>query len=367
MSIIIFIVVLVLLILVHELGHFLAAKFFDIKTEEFGIGFPPRIKTLFWWGETRFTLNAVPFGGFVKIFGEDPTEESLEGPDKERSFVNKNRAVQAVVLFAGVFFNALLAILFIFLAFSMGIPVSEGTYDSKYIEDTEVTVMSVLEDSPAYLAGIETSDVLLGVQDVKGEDVSIKDNEDLSVFLRTRADEDVTIYYERDGVENEVILSSQEDLVEEGVPAIGVGINVVGTVNFPLHIALMESVKHSYDLVVLITVELTAFITNIFTGGADFSEIAGPVGIVGLVGDAWSVGFAYLLYFTAVISLHLTVINLLPFPALDGGRLLFVGIESVTRKTIKPQIANVLNTLGFIFLILLMLAVTVNDLSRLFG
>lgn len=367
MSIIIFIAVLVLLILVHELGHFLAAKYFDIKTEEFGIGFPPRIKTLFWWGETRFTLNAIPFGGFVKIFGEDPTEESIEGPEKERSFVNKNRAVQAVVLFSGVFFNALLAILFIFLAFYMGIPVSEEMYDAKYIEDSKVTVMSVLEDSPAYLAGLETRDVLLSVQDDKGEEMDIEGEEDLSVFLSTRTDEDITIYYERDGVENEVIVVPQEDLIEEGVPAIGVGVVAVGIVNFPLHIALFESVKHSFDLVVLITVELTAFIGNIFTGGADFSEIAGPVGIVGLVGDAWSVGFAYLLYFTAVISLHLTVINLLPFPALDGGRLLFVGIESVTRKTIKPKIANALNTIGFIFLILLMLAVTVNDFSRLFG
>ncbi len=109
------------------------------------------------------------------------------------------------------------------------------------------------------------------------------------------------------------------------------------------------------------------FIVNIFTGSADFSEIAGPVGIVGLVGDAWDVGFAYLLYFTAVISLHLAVINLLPFPALDGGRLLFVGIESVTRRAIKPQIANALNGLGFILLILLMIVVTLNDFSRLFG
>jgi regulator of sigma E protease len=367
MSIIIFIAVLVLLILVHELGHFLAAKYFNIKAEEFGIGFPPRLKTLFWWGETRFTLNAIPFGGFVKIFGEDPTEESIEGPDKERSFVNKNRAVQAVVLFSGVFFNALLAVLFIFFAFYMGIPVSEGTYDSKYIEDSKVTVMSVLEDSPAYLAGLEIRDEILSVKDAQGEEMAINGNDDLTFFLSTRGDEDITIYYERDGVENEVTVVAQEGLIEDGVPAIGVGVVAVGLANFPIHVALLESVKHSIDLVALITVELSMFIVNIFTGSADFSEIAGPVGIVGLVGDAWDVGFAYLLYFTAVISLHLAVINLLPFPALDGGRLLFVGIESVTRRAIKPQIANALNGLGFNLLILLMIVVTLNDFSRLFG
>ncbi len=254
MSIIIFIAVLVLLILVHELGHFLAAKLFNIKAEEFGIGFPPRLKTLFWWGETRFTLNAIPFGGFVKIFGEDPTEESIEGPDKERSFVNKNRAVQAVVLFSGVFFNAVLAVLFIFFAFYMGIPVSEGTYDSKYIEDSKVTVMSVLEDSPAYLAGLETRDEILSVKDAEGEEMAIKGNEDLTLFLSTRVDEDITIYYERDGIENEVTVVAQEGLVEDGVPAIGVGVVAVGLANFPLHIALIESVKHSIDLVALITV-----------------------------------------------------------------------------------------------------------------
>ena len=368
MSIIIFIAVLVLIILVHELGHFLAAKFFDIKTEEFGIGFPPRLKTLFWWGETRFTLNAIPFGGFVKIFGEDPTEESIEGPEKERSFVNKNRAIQAVVLFSGVFFNALLAVLFIFLAFLIGIPVSEGTYDSEYVDDARVTVMNVLEDSPADLAGLEVRDVLLKVQDVQGEEMLIEGNDDLSTFLSTRNNEEVTVYYERDSVQEEISVVPQEGLIEEDVgPAIGVGVVSVGTASFPPHIALVEGVKHSVDLIVLITVGLTDFIANIFTGGADFSEIAGPVGIVGLVGDAWSIGFAYLLYFTAIISLHLTVINLLPFPALDGGRLLFVGIESVTRKTIKPEIANALNSIGFILLVLLMIAVTVNDFSRLFG
>ncbi len=367
MTIIIFIAVLVLLILVHELGHFLAAKFFKIRVDEFGIGFPPRLTTLFWWGETRFTLNAIPFGGFVKIFGEDPDEESIEGPERERSFVNKNRAVQAIVLTAGVFFNALLALIFITLAFTMGMPVSSGVYDAEYIKDPKATVVYIMEDSPALSAGFEIGDVLLTARSIEGEERAIEGTEDLSQFLAGRAEEEVTISYIRHGEEREVVVVPMEGVIDRDVAAVGLGINTVGIVSFPPHLALIEGTKHTVKLTGIIAVELVSFIKNAITGQADFSEVAGPVGIVGLVGDAWAVGFAFLLYFTAIISLHLTIINLFPFPALDGGRLLFVAIESVTRRTINPQIANALNGIGFVLLIILMIAVTASDISKLFG
>ncbi len=367
MTILIFIAVLVLLILVHELGHFLAAKYFKIRVDEFGIGFPPRLKTLFWWGETRFTLNAIPFGGFVKIFGEDPDEESIEGPEKERSFVHKSRAVQAVVLTAGVFFNALLAALFIVTAFMIGIPVSDGVYDEKYVKDPRVNVVHVVDDSPALLAGFEVGDVLLEVRSGEGEVRQIERPEDLSGFLENRAGEEVFISYERDDEEKEVSLIPQTDAVDEGAATVGLGISTVGLVSFPPHLALYEGFKHTAELTAVIAVELVRFIGNALTGQADFSQVAGPVGIVGLVGDAWAVGFAFLLYFTAVISLHLTIINLFPFPALDGGRLLFVAIESVIRRPIDPKISNALNGLGFILLIVLMIAITAHDITRIFG
>ena len=364
MTIVIFIAVLVLLILVHELGHFLAAKYFKIRVDEFGIGFPPRLKTLFWWGETRFTLNAIPFGGFVKIFGEDPDEESVEGPEKERSFSNKNRAVQAVVLISGVVFNALLAFVLIFIAFAVGIPTPEGAYGSEHIKDPRVVVVKVMEDSPAYGAGIELGDVLIKVS--HSEEFKYIDRpEDLPGFLETKVGEEVVILYQRDGEEMEIKVVPEEG--DDGMVVIGVGMSVIGMMSFPVHIAFVEAFKYTVQLIGVIAVELVRFLGNIITGGADFSQVAGPVGIVGMVGDAWSTGFVFLLYFTAIISLHLTIINLFPFPALDGGRLLFVAIEAVIRRTINPQVANALNGLGFILLIMLMIAVTVSDVVRIFN
>ncbi|MGM0628872.1 MAG: M50 family metallopeptidase [Patescibacteria group bacterium] len=366
MTVLIFIIILVLLILVHEFGHLLAAKYFNIRADEFGIGFPPRLATLFWWGETRFTLNAIPFGGFVKIFGEDPDEESIEGPDSDRSFVNKHKAVQVIVLVAGVFFNALLALLLIVIAFVAGIPASEESYDVKYLEDIKPTVVEVVEGSPAEEAGLESGDVLKEVR--AGEDLKeIQGAEDLSEFVKDRADEEVTILYSREGAKEEVTLKASEDVVEGEGAKVGVGITSVGIVSFPPHMALVEGVKHTVELTGVIAVELVGFLWSAITGTADYSEVAGPVGIVTLVGDAWIVGFAFLLYFVAVISLHLTIINLMPFPALDGGRVIFVAIEALIRRPINPKVANIVNGIGFIILIILMIAVTVNDISRLFS
>lgn len=366
MTIILFIVVLVVLILVHEFGHLLAAKYFNIRADEFGVGFPPRLLTLFWWGETRFSLNAIPFGGFVKIFGEDPNEESVTGPDSERSFVNKNRSIQAAVLVSGVLFNALLAFILIVLAFIGGIPATEDSYDIELLENPQTTVVSVMDNSPAEAAGILPGDVITGIE-VNGEMYDVLGSVSVSEIIGDSVGEEVFISYSREDEDIRTSITPEKDVIGSDVVGIGVGMSTVGMISFPPHIAMVEGAKHTVELTGVIAVELTRFIVNAVTGGADFSEVAGPVGIVTLVGDAWSVGFAFLLYFVAVISLHLTIINLLPFPALDGGRLLFVVFEAVTRRTINSKVANALNGLGFIILILLMIAVTVNDITRLFG
>ncbi len=366
MTIVIFIIVLVLLILVHELGHFLVAKYFGIRVDEFGIGFPPKVASLFWWKGTEFTFNAIPFGGFVKIFGENPDEESLEGEDKERSMVNKNRAIQSAVLLAGVTFNALFAGVLIIFAFMIGVPAASDMYDEEHISDPRATVVSVLPDSPAERAGFEARDILLQVRD-NGEVQDITRSADLSEFVTDRGGSEVTITFERDGTEREMSVVPEEAVTDEEGAAVGLGIQSVGVVSFSPLSAVWEGSKHTVILTGVITVELVRFIGQAVTGTADFSEVAGPVGIVSLVGDAWTVGFAYLMYFTAIISLHLAIINLFPFPALDGGRLLFVGIEAITRKQISPVIANGLNVIGFVLLILLMVIITINDVSNLLG
>lgn len=366
MSIIIFIIVLVVLILVHEIGHFLSAKKFGIRVDEFGIGFPPKLfgKKI---GETTYSVNAIPFGGFVKIFGENPDEESSSGPDSKRSFVNKPKRVQALVLVAGVAFNILLAWLLFSVGFMSGMPtsISEGERDRVY--NPELTILSVLPNSPAKSAGLKAGDKIVSIA-TKKETVDILNSENVSEFISLHKGEEIAVIYERG---NEVVLSEVTPIdniiinePERG--AIGISMGLVGILKLPPHLAIWEGGKMTANMLYAIVVAFGGLLMNIFMLNADLSQITGPVGIVGFVGDAASLGFIYLLSFTAFISLNLAIINLLPFPALDGGRLLFILIEAIKGSRINPKVTNTLNTIGFTLLILLMLAVTYSDIVKLF-
>ncbi|MDP3734942.1 MAG: site-2 protease family protein [bacterium] len=370
MSIVIFLVILAVLILVHEFGHFLLAKQAGIRVDEFGLGFPPRLfgrrK-----GETMYSINAIPFGGFVKIFGEDPSEEARNGPDAARSFINRPRATQAAVLGAGVVFNLLFAWLLLTAAFTSGMPASVGFAEGLPVTNERVIITSVLPGSSAERAGLESGDIIRAV-DAKDGVVGAVSVEAIQQFIAARGGEPLLLTYERDGAVEQASVTPAvlafETLEASGAaarPVIGITMDMIGEVALPLHLAAVASGRLSFELPGRIAVGLGELIAGAIRGTADFSEVAGPVGIVGLVGEAAQFGFVSLLSFTAFISLNLAVINLLPFPALDGGRLLFVGIEALKRSPISPRIANTANTVGFVLLILLMLAVTYNDVVRL--
>ena len=163
MTIILFLVILAVLVFVHELGHFLAAKAFGIRVDEFAIGFPPKV---FGWqkGETKYSLNLIPFGGYVKIFGENPDDESLIGADSTRSFVNAKRWKQAIVLLAGIFMNIVFAWILISASFSIGLPTSiQDEYKGK-AKDVGVMIMAVQKDSPAFKTGIKEGDYILSIK-----------------------------------------------------------------------------------------------------------------------------------------------------------------------------------------------------------
>ncbi|HJL55604.1 MAG: site-2 protease family protein [Candidatus Pacebacteria bacterium] len=370
MSIIIFVIVLVVLILVHEIGHFLAAKKSGIRVDEFGIGFPPKIfsKKI---GETRYSLNWIPFGGFVKIFGEDPNEESIRGPDSKRSFVNKKRPVQALVIAMGVIFNILLAVVLFSWGFMAGMPVSDIdplVVNKGYeITNAKLTVINVLPATPADKAGLKAGDEILSVA-TRSDNVEILDSENVSQFISSHKGEDIAFVYERAGEVKLAEIVPEENVVpdEPERGAIGTLLGTVGTLKLPIHRALIEGTILTGEMTVLIAVALGGFLLSAFTLSADFSQIAGPVGIVGLVSDAAALGLIALLNFTAIISIHLAIINLFPFPALDGGRLVVILIEAIKRSPIKPKIVNAVNTIGFILLILLMLVVTYSDIVKLF-
>jgi regulator of sigma E protease len=344
---------------VHEAGHFFTAKSFDIRVDEFGLGYPPRAKKLFRWKGTDFTLNWLPFGGFVKIFGESPDEE-VETMKQTGSFSSKHRGIQASVLVSGVFANFLFAWLLVSVGFMIGLP---AAVDSGLpVSNVHTVIVDVVPGSPAALAGFQAGDAVVSVG--RGNIFSNTLPAQISNFISSSAQP-----------VNFVVTRGKQTVTESATPlegitpdrlAVGIELNSIGTTKLSLFSAVWHGLLSVVSDTWQIITGLGVFLKSIFVGHADFSQITGPVGIIGLVGSARALGFVYLLTFTALISLNLAVINLLPIPALDGGRLLFVGIEAIRRKPISAKIFNALNNASFVLLIILMVLVTIRDVMHLF-
>lgn len=363
MSILIFFIILLTLVLVHEFGHFIVAKKSGIRVDEFGFGFPPKLFGVK-KGETEYTFNALPFGGFVKIFGESPDADSINGPDASRSMVNKPKYIQAAVLFAGVFFNFVLAWLLISGSFVAGLPTSgERDPSLNYAVVPALTLISVMDDSPAADAGLMLGDRIVSIDSQKGEtaDPTVAQFQEA---MSANSDKNVLVEYERNGARASAVVIPEEGVVD-GHAGIGVSLDTVGTVKLPIHKALWQGFKLTGRLTVDTAISLARLVGDSFKGTADISTLTGPVGLVGVVGDAYAFGFVHLITLTAIISINLAIINLIPFPALDGGRLLFLLIEKIKGSPIKPKVANIMNIAGFFILIGLMLIVTYQDILRL--
>lgn len=363
MTIILFLGVLFVLILVHEWGHFIVAKKTGMRVDEFGIGFPPKLFGVK-WGDTLYTLNTLPIGGFVRIYGQDATDAAADaetGASTSNAFVSKSKWAQAAVLIAGVTMNVLLAWVLFIGILMIGIPSAVSESDAS--EAATLRVQAVLADSPAAAAELPIGATLTAIA---ASDTYIEEplpSEFQAVVAA--ADGPVSITYQMAEQTETVVITPQADWNDGDSATIGIGLALVETQSFGFFAALKEATVMTYESLINITVGLATLLSQSVKGEADFSNIAGPVGIVGMVGDAAEFGFTSLLLFMAVISLNLAVINLLPVPALDGGRLVMVGIEAITRRPINPEWVQRVNMLGFILLLLLMVAVTYNDILRL--
>ncbi|MCX6712181.1 MAG: site-2 protease family protein [Candidatus Vogelbacteria bacterium] len=378
MTIILFIVVLAILILVHEVGHFVTSKLFGIRVDEFGLGLPPKIWGLK-FGETVYSLNWLPLGGFVKIFGEDPNEENTTGPDSARSFINKPKWQQAIVLVAGVFLNLVFAWLLISINLGLGMPASlDSLPQGLKIQNQSLTIVTVLKDSPAGKAGLAVGDQLISLSagKEKTDQLSVEAVHD---FTSQFPDQPIKVEYRRPSSPDDGLLKATQrpssgrfvtvipklGITGDGA-AIGIAMQNIGFVSASWWQAPFYGLFFTYHLIANTLLAFGDFFSNIFTEGRGaLGTIAGPIGIYGLVSDASRLGFVYLLNFTALISINLAILNLLPFPALDGGRLLFVVIEAIIRRPINPKIANALNTIGFGLLILLMAVIAISDVFKL--
>jgi regulator of sigma E protease len=360
LTIIVFLIILAVLVLVHEFGHFIIAKAFGIRVDEFALGFPPKIFS-FKKGETEYVINAVPFGGYVKIFGENGEEEG------ERSFVNKSKWIQVAVLLAGITFNVLFAWVLFSTSFVAGFTAPADSYDSAGIQNVHLAITDISANSPAKNAGLQAGDVITSLQvegsdKVEGQQLTV---EKAQQTIAGSAGKSITVGYTDSGAAKTVSVTAISGVVPNKV-AIGIAMDLLGTMRLPIHKAVWQGGKLTFLSTKAIVIGLWNFFKQIFVGHADFSQVSGPVGIVSLVGEASRFGFFYLLSFTALISLNLAVINVLPFPALDGGRIFFVIIEAIKGSAIKPKVANMINTIGFAILLLLMLIVTYKDIAKLF-
>lgn len=370
MSIIIFILVLVALIVVHELGHFVAAKLSGMRVDEFGIGYPPRALTLWKHNGTEYTINWLPFGGFVKIYGEDDSMPApADGSDasKSQSFVSKPHLTQAIVLVAGIAMNLVFAWVLLTATLAIGLPRGLTDAEIPLAPDASLIVARVVEGSPAFTAGLKDGDRIrsasYGAEKYEGPYA-----DEFTAFVAKSNGAPVTLQIERAKETLSLTATPAKNVVSADIDrlALGVGIGTVGTVSVSLLEAPLEGAKLTWAVTEQVAEGLVHFFGGLFTFTADLSQVSGPIGIAGAVGDASATSLAALLSLMAIISINLALINVLPVPALDGGRLLFVIIEAITRKPIPSGVANTLNTVGFALLILLMLIVTASDLWKAF-
>ncbi len=366
MSILIFIAVIIVLIIVHELGHFVVAKLSGMRVDEFGLGFPPRAMIIAKKGETLYTLNWLPFGGFVKIYGEDgKVPDTVPDP---RAFSARPRILQALVLVAGVAMNLLFAYVLITGALIVGTPRALLDNELAGARNKELIVANVLPGSPAALAGLLPGDSIIGASDAIRQWNSI-DPKGFSEFVALSGGTSIELRLKSANDERIITATPAIGIVASDPTryALGVEVATVGVIPLSLDLAIVEGAHLTWGTIKLTAGGLWNFFYGVFTLSADLTHVAGPVGIAGIVGSASLQGIGYLLSIMAIISINLALINLIPVPALDGGRLLFVIIESIIRKPIKPSIASAVNAVGFMFLILLMLVVTANDIFRIVG
>src|SRR5581483_6472740 len=290
MSILLFILVLVVLILVHEFGHFIVAKTFGIRVDEFGIFFPPRIFA-FKWGETEYSLNWLPFGGFVKIYGEN-----YDAKPEPRSFTGKSRWVQAAVIVAGIVCNLIFAWFILSAGYVVGLPTPTEHEGFGTVTNAHPTVVTVLDNSPAQKVGIMAGDEVKKVEtatvslDARTLNTSDQSNV-VTNFITTHSEQSIIVTVLRGGKEMVFITKAADGIVPDR-KVVGLQLEDIGTLRLPLHLALAQGAMLGYDITISTAEGLAAFIHQIFSGTANFSSVAGPIGITVFGAAAIKQGFA---------------------------------------------------------------------------
>lgn len=344
-SVFVFFIVLSILIIVHELGHFVVARKTGVMVEEFGFGLPPRLfgKKI---GETIYSLNALPFGGFVRLHGETD-EESITNPG--RAFLNKSKKTRAAIVIAGVIMNVLLAIVSFAILYSFtGIP--RNTKDVKVVE--------IAAGSPAQTAGLVVGDI---VRKVDGKAISSSD--EFIASVEQKKGKYVVLDVETNSATRKVTLIPRENPPAGQGP---LGVTITSTeIYYPpvwqrpfygIYFGLKDAIFWGQTVVV----GLWKIVTGLFVGQVP-KDVTGPVGIFAVTSQAAKVGILAVVNLVGILSINLAILNIVPFPALDGGRLLFIAIEKAIGRKVVPKVEAVIHTVGMVILLLLLLAITIHD------
>jgi len=350
----VFILILSVLILVHETGHFLAAKKAGIKVEEFAFGLPftkPLVSKK--KGGTIYSVYPLIFGGFVKLYGEDG---EAKGKADGRAYFEKSILQRTFVLLAGVFMNLVLAVVcFSVLYFIWGIPTKTG----------RVMVETVTENSPAQSAEIKPNDQIISID---GKQIS--ESSQLINITNSKVGEKIEIKIDRDGQSVVVNLVPRENS-PEGEGSLGVVVTDTEFKKYPFYqmpfLGIREGFRESFSWGKMILGSLGQMFYSLITQGKIPQEVAGPVGIYQITGQAARVGWTAVVQLLGIISVNLAIVNVLPIPAMDGGRLVFLGYELVFKKKAPVKIESLVNSIGMIVLLGLMFLITVKDLFRLAG
>ncbi len=353
-TILTFLIVLAVLVLAHEWGHFIAAKKSGMQVEEFGFGFPPRLWSFKGKDGVTYSVNWIPLGGFVKILGESGSHQNHSG-----SFSSKPMWKRFIVLFAGVGMNFILAAVLLSAGYMVGLPsaIDDGLPTGAKVENQAVEIFGVAADSPAGKASLP-SGTLMSIDgqmftDAKAAREYIGAHGDTGVRLDIKTGEDTRSFSLK-----------SDDIPSAGVRGIGVLLGTTGTVSLPPHRAVMEGVLLTGWFTKEIVFSFADLLKNIVVNQKVSADLSGPVGIAVMTGQVARAGFAHLLQFMAILSINLAVINVLPFPALDGGRILFLVIEKLRGKPASATVEAVVHNLGFMLLMILVVLVTYKDIVR---
>lgn len=355
-TILVFVVMLSVLVLIHELGHFLVARKFGIKVEEFGFGFPPRV-----WGkkigETLYTINLLPIGGFVKLYGEDEAGAGRVSSGKKvtkdlhRAFFAKPIYQRILVVIAGVTMNFILAVLIVTYLFTTdGIPTP----------GTTVTLTEIAKGSPAEVAGLKKGDIVQKIGNVE-----IKDTQTLVTEARKNLGEEISITVKRGDAFQNIKVTPRKDF-PQGEGPMGIAISQsVNVQKYPFPMSLVKGTEQAFKDSWQVVVGFKTVVVDIITRFTVPQGVAGPIGMAQLTGEFVRVGPSAVLALVYTLSLSLAVLNVLPIPALDGGRLLFILIEAVTRRKVNAKFEAYAHLVGLVLLLSFLALVSYKDILRI--